>query len=315
MIEQFKADVDEGLSASPKHLSSKYFYDKTGDDLFVQIMHLPEYYLTRSEFEIFEQQTDDIIRSLDVETDQEFELIELGAGDGTKTKMLLKRLLDERFDFTYLPIDISDNALIKLEEDLKRELPDLKVEPRQGDYFEVLGSLKKGTKPKVLLFLGSNIGNMQDDQARKFIYQLGANLKPGDRLLLGVDLIKSEAVVLPAYNDAQGVTRAFNMNLLRRMNTELGANFDLSQFEHRPEYSEETGVAKSYIESVSNQTVTISSLNKSFHFNKGERIHTETSRKYNDEVLSQILSGTDFEITCKLMDSNGYFADYILVRK
>jgi dimethylhistidine N-methyltransferase len=315
MLEQFKTDVDHGLSASPKRLSSKYFYDEIGDDLFVQIMHLPEYYLTRSEFEIFEKQTREIVDSLCVNKDVAFDLIELGAGDGTKTKMLLKHLVENQFDFRYLPIDISSNALEKLEQDLKYELPELQVETQQGDYFEVLESLKHGNRPKVLLFLGSNIGNLSDDEARKFIYQLGSNIKPDDRLLLGVDLIKSEDVVLPAYNDAKGITRAFNMNLLRRMNNELGADFNLDLFDHRPEYSEQSGIARSFIESLDNQEVTISSLNKSFQFKKGERIHTEISRKYNDDILHGILEGTDFEITQKLMDSNGYFADYILTRR
>ena len=314
MIEQFKKDVEAGLKNSPKTISSKYFYDKTGDALFVKIMNMPEYYLTRAEHEIFKEQTENIIKSLDLHQNKHFELIELGAGDGTKTKELLKVLVQENYQFNYLPIDISINALVQLEQSLACEIPNLKVKKQQGDYFEVLASLKDSSHPKVVLFLGSNIGNLSDDLATKFIYQLGSNLKPLDKLFLGVDLIKSASIVLPAYNDAQGITRDFNLNLLNRMNRELDANFDINTFQHVPEYVEEEGVAKSFIESAIEQKVTINKIGKTYHFKKGERIHTEISRKYSDEIINNIITDTDFKVTCKLMDSNEYFADYVLTR-
>ncbi len=315
MLEQFKADVDEGLSSQPKFLSSKYFYDKLGDDLFVQIMNLPEYYLTRAEMDIFQNQTDALIEAIHVKTDTNFELIELGAGDGTKTKKLLSRLLEKGYAFEYFPIDISQNALNQLEDSLKREMPQLNVNPQQGDYFNVLSSLKPNQKPKVILFLGSNIGNMIDERASAFIYQLGENVHTGDKLVLGVDLIKSEEIVLPAYNDASGVTRAFNLNILKRINDQLGANFILEQFDHAPEYSEETGIAKSYIMSLADQVVHIESLDTSYDFKAGEKIQTEISRKYNDDILANILKLTDFKIIEKLSDRNGYFADYIIEKQ
>lgn len=314
MTEQFKKDVDQGLSQSSKYISSKYFYDEIGDALFAKIMHLPEYYLTRSELEIFKNQSNKIIDHLEINKDQYFELIELGAGDGLKTKELLKCLQERGFHFDYFPVDISQNALDILEKSIKKDLPKVNVVKKQGDYFEMLASFKERTKPKVILFLGSNIGNMSDEIATEFIYNLGSNLHKNDKLLLGVDLIKEKSVVLPAYNDNSGVTKDFNLNLLHRMNTELGANFVIHQFEHLPEYSEKEGIAKSFLASKANQNVYFKSLDKTYSFTKGEKIATEISRKYNDNILQKILKPTDFFILDKLTDSKAYFANYILCK-
>lgn len=312
MKDTFKNDINSGLSADPKSLPSKYFYNKIGDALFVKIMKLPEYYLTQAEFDIFKNQTQEIIQALNISPNTYFELIELGAGDGTKTKELLKVLSHKKFQFEYVPIDISLNALEQLETNLSEELPDIKVTKKQGDYFNVLEGLKNSHHPKVVLFLGSNIGNLSDTQAETFISNLSDSLNINDKVLLGVDLIKPEHIVLPAYNDKAGVTKAFNFNLLNRINSELEANFNLDYFSHAPEYSENTGIAKSYIVSDRNQNVTIGALNKTFEFKAGEKIHTETSRKYNDAVLASILKNSQLSITAKLLDSNKYFADYIL---
>ena len=314
MNENFKNEVHEGLSSDPKSLPSKYFYDKKGDALFVEIMNLPEYYLTRSELEIFQNKTQELIDSIGVQTDSYFELIELGAGDGTKTKELLRELDKQNYNFDYFPIDISSNALKLLEQDLNTQIPNLRVQTRQGDYFEVLASLKNSKQPKVVLFLGSNIGNMQDQMAFKFIYNLGANLQPGDKILLGVDLIKAQEIVLPAYNDKKGITAKFNLNLLDRINKELGANFNPSHFQHQPEYTEKEGIAKSRIVSTTNQTVKINATGNSYTFAKGEKIHTEISRKYNDQLIENIIANTNFSIQTKILDSKAYFADYILKR-
>ena len=312
MIEQFRKDVIKGLSSDPKTLPSKYFYDKKGDELFVKIMNLPEYYLTRAEFEIFSTQTNQIIHLLEIKKDEPFQLIELGAGNGSKTKELLKALIEENYSFEYHPIDISQNALNGLEINLSKELPELVCCPKQGEYFQILEKLKSNDVPKIILFLGSNIGNMLDDQAHSFVYQLGASINKGDKLLLGVDLIKSKKIVFPAYNDSKGITAEFNLNLLDRINEDLKANFVRDNFTHSPEYDEKEGVAKSYIESTCDQKVYLA--NSVFHFQKGEKIHTEISRKYDDTVVQEILHNTDFGILSKLTDSNNYFADYILER-
>ncbi|QRM90260.1 L-histidine N(alpha)-methyltransferase [Lacinutrix sp. WUR7] len=314
MIETFKKEVKLGLDNNPKTLPSKYFYNKIGDALFVEIMNLPEYYLTRSELDIFQNRTQELISGLQLKANAHFELIELGAGDGLKTKKLLSALDKQDFTFDYLPIDISSNALSLLKKDLSETLPNVSVKTQQGDYFEILASLKNSNKPKVILFLGSNIGNMKDAWAAEFIYNLGANLKPGDKLLLGVDLIKPKEIVLPAYNDNKGITAKFNLNLLHRMNEELGADFNLENFKHQPEYNEAEGVAKSFIVSIVKQTVNIKSIGVSYSFEAEEKIHTEISRKYNDALIEKIIANTDFSLDTKILDSKGYFADYILTR-
>ncbi|MEX0275388.1 MAG: L-histidine N(alpha)-methyltransferase [Flavobacteriaceae bacterium] len=313
-MSQFKKDVEEGLGRYPKSLPSKYFYDKDGDVLFERIMQLPEYYLTRAELEIFQQQAKQLVRALGVNQQTYFELIELGAGNGLKTKELLHSLQRGKYRFDYFPVDISLNALELLEKSLKEELPTLNIRKQHGDYFGILSSLKKTKHPKVIMFLGSNIGNMEDGVASQFLYGLGANLAPGDKLLLGVDLIKDTSIVLPAYNDRAGVTRDFNLNLLKRINRELGGNFEVDKFEHRPEYTQSEGIAKSFLVAKAQHNVHISALDKTFTFQKGERIATEISRKYDDGVLGAILKDTDFQIVGKLMDAQGYFADYILSR-
>ncbi|AXT20218.1 L-histidine N(alpha)-methyltransferase [Flavobacteriaceae bacterium AU392] len=314
MIKQFKKDVEQGLSSTPKTLSSQYFYDKKGSELFIEIMNLPEYYLTRSEFEIFNKQSNSIIEALNISTSTYFELIELGAGDGTKTKQLLKGLSNKNYNFKYLPIDISLDALNNLEESLKNELPQIEVIKKHGTYFQTLESIKDSHHPKVILFLGSNIGNMTDDIAEEFMTQLSENLNPGDQLLLGVDLIKSKNIVLPAYNDSNGITKEFNLNLLHRINKELDGNFNIEYWKHSPKYSEKTGVAESYIESVIKQSVTIKSIGKTFYFEEGEQLKTETSRKYNDTILKNIIKNAKFSIFKKFTDSNNYFCNYLLVR-
>lgn len=314
MTNTFKEDVRKGLEQPLKTLPSKYFYDKKGDALFVEIMNLPEYYLTRCELEIFKNKTNALIKALQLKTNSHFELIELGAGDGLKTKHLLKALIDQHFNFEYIPIDISANALQLLQKDLNETLPDVAVTPKQGDYFEVLASLKHNNNPKVILFLGSNIGNMEDVVAQQFIYNLGANLQKNDMLLLGVDLIKPEDIVLPAYNDSKGITAQFNLNILERINNELEANFNLDYFEHLPKYDAVKGIAESYILSTKAQTVTIKAMNATFDFDEGEKIHTEISRKYNDKLIHNVIANTDFTVEDKILDSKAYFADYILKR-
>lgn len=314
MISQFKKEVDQGLSDEIKSLPSKFFYDKKGDALFVQIMHLPEYYVTRSEHEIFKIQSHSIIEALQLHPDTYFELIELGAGDGLKTKELLRELDQGNYNFDYMPVDISQNALDKLEKDLNKQLEHVSIKKKQGDYFEVLESLKENQHPKVILFLGSNIGNMPDDVAADFISKLSANLHQGDKLFLGVDLIKPASIVLPAYNDSQGVTAAFNLNLLDRINNELQADFDVDSFKHKPEYTEEDGIAKSFLISNKAQKVYIAQLDKTYEFYKGEKILMEISRKYNDTILNKILKKSDFVIKDRITDSKGYFANYILER-
>lgn len=315
MLEQFTKDVIEGLGRKQKYLPSKYFYNQKGDQLFQQIMAMPEYYLTRAEMEIFQTKAQEIIAGFGMNKDQKFQLIELGAGDGTKTIELLKELVQQDYAFEYVPIDISKNALLGLEAMLTETLPKLEVSAREGTYFGVLKDLRNDEIPKVVLFLGSNLGNLSDESATQFMYELGSSLTDGDKILIGLDQIKSKEIVLPAYNDASGITRAFNLNILSRINDELDADFNIQSFNHDPEYDESSGVASSYIVSLKKQEVRIGKTNETFSFEKGERIHTEISRKYNDEVLRSILKQTDLKIDSKFQDSKEWFTDYLLVKR
>ena len=306
--EQFLQEVMSGLSSNPKYLSSKYFYDQKGDALFQEIMNLEEYYLTRSEFEIFQNNKQDLLSTF-LKSGKPFDLIEFGAGDGEKTKVLLEYFLKESADFSYLPVDISHNALDLLAKDLRDVIPDLDFQTLQGEYFEALSSLQPNhSRTKIILFLGSNIGNFLKDVAANFLSQLAHSLHPGDLLLLGVDLVKDPDIVAAAYNDSQGITKAFNFNLLTRINNELGGDFKLSNFNHYPFYDPVSGTARSFLISNCSQTVSISHLDALFHFDAWEPIYMELSQKYRFSDLDRLAHSSGFEVLKNYLDSNKYFA-------
>ncbi|MBO3700222.1 L-histidine N(alpha)-methyltransferase [Roseivirga sp. E12] len=308
-LNAFAIDIKRGLQSSPKSLPSMYFYDETGDALFQKIMDLDEYYLTRAEFEIFVRQKEEILDAF-LGDDQTFRLVELGAGDGTKTKVLLAHFLNKAISFTYSPIDISGNVLDQLKEDLNGELPSLKVEPIVGEYFSALEDLASNDSSKeVVLFLGSNIGNFDRAAGVSFLTHVGENLSSGDLLLIGFDLMKNPQKVLSAYNDKEGVTKAFNLNLLTRINNELGANFNIDNFDHFPTYDPLTGETKSHIVSKKEQTVYIEALDESFSFDAWEAIHTEVSQKYSHKMIQEYAEEAGFEIVRNFIDSNQYFVD------
>lgn len=308
MEDQFARDVMHGLSTTPKYLYSKYFYDKQGDSLFQQIMELDEYYLTRCEYEILQNHKEDLLNKFS--DSKAFDLIEFGAGDGKKTKVLLKHFLKSGADFIYKPIDISGNALKLLAEDLKKNMPELNVETLKGEYFNVLSHVEsQPSRNKVVLFLGSNIGNFLKPVAEDFLTRLASSLTKGDMLLLGVDLVKDPGVIENAYNDSQGITRAFNLNLLTRINRELGGNFNLKEFEHFPLYNPVSGTARSFLISKINQSVSIEQLNASFHFQSWEPIHTEYSHKYRIEELAELAESSGFKVLKQYFDSRNYFTD------
>ncbi len=306
----FAVDILEGLQDNPKHLSSKYFYDEVGDHLFQKIMDLPEYYLTRTELKILEQNKAAIIRDFDPHNSG-FDLLELGAGDGMKTKVLLHELLREKVNFTYKPLDISLNALTGLKQALQNEMRTLSVEIIHGDYFSSLQNIKGSTKHKLILFLGSNIGNLTLPAATEFLKHLAENLNPQDGLLIGFDLKKDPAIILPAYNDASGVTAAFNKNLLSRINKEFGGNFNLNNFMHYPVYNPQTGVAKSYLVSTSAQSVYLEKLNVNISFYPWESIHTEISQKYNHKMIAKMAEGAGLKTKEIYSDENNYYANYL----
>lgn len=307
MNEAFAKDVDDGLSAKNKSLPSKYFYDATGDALFVKIMNMPEYYLTNAELEILTHQTDDLIRAFGMNGDH-FNIVELGAGNGLKVVKLLKQL--NGHNFSYAPIDISANVLSILKERLIKELPKLDFDGKQGEYFEVLDGLKNVDK-KVILFLGSNIGNLVGSRAHVFMKKVSESMNQHDKLLIGFDLKKDPKTIEHAYNDPHGFTRDFNLNLLTRINKELGGDFALDMFKHSPEYNPESGTMRSFLESLSDQTVFIKSIGKHYHFTKGECIHTENSQKYDLETIHKIAQNTGLRVKQEFYDSRKYFVDVL----
>lgn len=309
-LPDFAQDVLQGLSSSPKSLPSRYFYDEKGDKTFQQIMAMPAYYLTRCEHEILEKEKDTILKLLGSDKTP-FQLIELGAGDGTKTKVLLQHFLQQQVPFEYFPIDISENALSLLTADLYNTFPELKVRPQQGDYFEAIHSLDNGKTKKAILFLGANIGNFTIPQASGFLKKMANNLQKGDLLLIGFDLKKDPPIILEAYNDKEGITKAFNLNLLHRLNIELGGNFNLNDFDHFPSYNPETGEMKSYLISIKAQDVFIEAIGQGFHFNAWETIYMEISQKYGLEQINALAEETGFSVVENLFDSKNYFVDTI----
>ena len=305
----FADDVLRGLSASPKFLSSKYFYDDEGSRLFQQIMDLPEYYLTRAEFEIFSTQTREIFEAF-TKQNKSFDLIELGAGDGTKTAVLIDYFLKQTADFSYMPIDISQEAIDSLTGKFKNEFPALSMNAKTGDYFRILETLKsESKKAKIILFLGSNIGNFSKEQAQDFFRQLRSVMNENDLLFVGFDLQKDPRVILKAYDDAQNVTAAFNLNLLARINRELGGNFDLENFSHYAIYRPTECAARSFLISRRAQTVFIKSLKKSFDFAAWEPIFMEISQKYNSEMIEDLARASGFQVEKEFFDANKYFVD------
>ncbi|WP_020529423.1 L-histidine N(alpha)-methyltransferase [Flexithrix dorotheae] len=310
----FAKDVLKGLSAQPKFLQSKYFYDQKGDKIFQEIMNMEEYYLTNAEYDIFTNYKADLLNlfSKDVE---KFRIIEFGAGDGLKTKVLLEHFLNKNANFEYVPIDISENVLKHLVSDLENRFPKLKVHSIRNDYFHALDHLhdddRDETVRNVIFFLGSNIGNFKKEEAVDFLKEIGLRIGKQDFLFLGTDLKKDPKIILNAYNDASGITKRFNLNLLERINRELGANFDLNKFMHYPVYDPQTGTCKSYLISLEDQVVEIADLNDKIEFEAYEAIHTEISQKYSVSELKEIAQKAGFGMTHQFYDERKYFLDSV----
>lgn len=305
----FADDVRRGLSSDPKFLFSKYFYDDEGSRLFQEIMKLPEYYLTRAETEIFSAQTEDIYKAF-AEANATFDLIELGAGDGTKTSLLVDYFLKQKADFTYVPIDISAEALNFLTEKFNASFPELDIQPDQGDYFRTLETLKsKSDKRKIILFLGSNIGNFSGTQAQDFFKSLCAVMNANDLLFIGFDLQKDPRTIRSAYDDEQNVTAEFNLNLLRRINRELGANFNAADFSHYASYHPVEGAARSFLISRKAQTVFIAAINESFEFAAWEPVFMEISQKYTLRMINELAGTSGFQVTENFFDSQNFYTN------
>ena len=306
MTNKFATAVSLGLNAPVKYLSSQYFYDEHGDRLFRAIMASPEYYLTNAEHEIFSNQKKAIIESFAAGAD----IVELGAGDGSKTRLLLEEHMS-RQSFFYFPVDISKDSLAGLQARMSEWLPELEITPVAGEYLDALSRLPDHEAERVFMFLGSNIGNFTPAQAAVFLARIRAHMSAGDQLLIGFDLKKDPQIILSAYNDAAGLTRLFNLNLLRRINRELGADFDLDQFEHYPSYDPQTGACKSHLVSRREQKVFINKLDETFEFAAGECIFMEISQKYSIPELDNLAEQSGFEVQAGFTDSRQFFIDQI----
>jgi dimethylhistidine N-methyltransferase len=306
---QFYTDVIAGLTSSPKRLNSKYFYDAVGDKLFQDLMNSPEYYPTNCEMEIFTNHTAELAKEITADGDA-FDLIELGAGDASKSSHLLSYLMDKKANFTYLPIDISANVISYLNVTLPVTLPGIKITGLQGEYFHMLKRAASiSNNRKVVMFLGSNVGNMPVAEAEIFCRELRNNLSPGDMVLVGVDLKKNPKTVLAAYNDKGGITKKFNLNLLERINRELQGNFNINQFDHYPTYDPESGSCKSYLISLTNQHVKIGE--ETISFKKDEYIYMEISQKYTVEQINHMAKVAGFNPLNQVFDSKNWFVDAI----
>jgi L-histidine N-alpha-methyltransferase len=308
-VDSFRLDVLHGLKSTPKKLSSKYFYDKTGDHLFQKIMAMTDYYLTECELDIFKNKTADLAKLL-IPGNEPFDLIELGAGDAMKSTFLLSYLVERGIDFTYMPIDISGNILSVLNEKLNQQLPGLEIVSLEGEYFEMLHKAASlSDRKKVILFLGSNIGNMDIEEAENFCLSLNQNLASGDRVLIGFDLKKNPHIILNAYNDKEGITSAFNLNLLTRINNDLEADFNLNQFQHYQTYDPISGACKSFLVSLTDQTVTIG--NENILFEENELIDMEISQKFSAEKIEELRKKSGFENVGEIRDSKKWFVDTV----
>lgn len=308
--EQFYIDISKGLLSEPRHLDAKYFYDAEGHKLFQEIMNCEEYYLTDCEMEIFTSQTPTIAAELRGDGSP-FDLIELGAGDATKSTHLLKYLQAEGIQFTYIPVDISENVIAELNAKLPKLLPGLKIEGLEGEYLEMLKKAAElSPRRKVVLFMGANIGNMTKSRTGSFSASLRRYLSPGDLALIGFDLKKDPQTILSAYDDREGITKKFNLNLLKRINDEFESDFDLEKFKHYASYDPETGSCKSYLISTEKQAVHIPGI-PVLHFTKDEYIYMEISQKYSLSEVGELAVRSGFDIQRNFLDSRNWFVDTV----
>jgi L-histidine N-alpha-methyltransferase len=308
-MDKFLEEVLQDLGSTPKSLRSKYFYDDAGDQLFQQIMNCEEYYPTKCESEILKNRAEEIAKTL-TNGFESFDLVELGAGDATKTTFLLQALVEGEVNFTYMPVDISSNIIDYLQENLPNTIPGLKIEGLNGEYFDMVEEAnRKSSQHKAVLFLGGNLGNMPPEQALEFCIKLRMSLQKGDLVLIGFDLRKNPSVIHSAYSDSAGLTRAFNLNLLKRINKALSGNFEVDQFEHYASYDPSSGACKSFLISLKDQEVCISGNN--FHFQQDEYIYMEISQKYSTEEVDAMAASAGFKPLKHFYDSKVWFLDTV----
>ena len=305
-IPEIAADVLDGLTRSPKALPPKLFYDAEGSALFDEITRLPEYYLTRTELGILEQNADEICRR----AGNSLSVVELGAGNARKTRTLIRALARRQLRVLYVPVDISRPALAEAQGELEAEFHSIKVHPVVRDFSD-LTFLQSVPAPRLVLYIGSSIGNLDEPEAISLLRGLRSAMSRRDHLLLGTDLVKSRDVLLPAYDDAAGVTARFNKNMLARINRELAGHFDLEAFRHVACWNQRASRMEMYLESLCEQTVIIDALQLRVSFVAGEWLHTENSYKYTTASVRSMLDEAGFELKQTWTDPCHWFAVHI----
>ena len=298
------ADVITGLTAQPKALPPKYFYDDRGSQLFEQITTLPEYYLTRTETAILQAHGADI-----AELVGPCELVELGSGSSTKTRYLLTALAQAGYPLSYQPVDVSGGILKTAAEQLLVDYPRLRIHGLVATYEAALARPRAASAyPRLLTFIGSTLGNLDPQQCHTLLGRITSALAPGDYFLLGVDLVKDVEVLERAYNDSQGVTAAFNLNMLQHLNWRFGGNFDLERFRHRAEFNPLASQIEIYIDSLESQRVHLEQLDLGVQFTRGEPLLSEISRKFNLPDLTASLTAVGLPVQQVFTDAQDWFA-------
>lgn len=302
------AEVYRGLTDTPKHLSPWLFYDERGSQLFEAITRLPEYYLTRTERGIFAHNTNEILESAGC---LPLTIVELGAGTAEKTGLLLQAAVRRQGAVDYVPIDVSETALDSAKQHLEAEIPGVRVAARVADYTQGIAEIPSPGRRRMVLYIGSSIGNFEPADGVRVLREVRKRLVPGDLLLLGVDHVKDAPTLLRAYDDAAGVTAEFNKNMLVRINRELGANFNPRLFRHRAKWNAERSRIEIYLDSVIAQEVSIPALDMEVNFARGEAIHTENSYKFTPESIGAIIEHAGFAVTQRWTDEREWFGVYL----
>ncbi|HEY6306369.1 MAG TPA: L-histidine N(alpha)-methyltransferase [Candidatus Angelobacter sp.] len=300
-------EVEQGLSGVPKHLPPKLFYDAAGSLLFEQITETPEYYPTRTERGIL----DAFAAEIAGQAGGNLTLVEMGAGSASKTRVLIEAILRRQLRLTFYPVDVSPAALHQAVASLNGDYPNLHVSPIAADYCHHMPQLNALPGRKLALFIGSTIGNFEPEEAVSFLQQLRESLSRDDGLLLGFDMRKDAETLHAAYNDHQGVTARFNLNVLARINRELGGAFDLGSFRHVAFWNSRRSRIEIHLESRVKQTVWIRDLNRAFHFASGERIHTENSYKFTSATIATLLCRSGLKLEKTWTDPKGWFSEVL----
>lgn len=296
--------VDDGLQGRPKSIPTHFLYDHQGSELFEQITELPEYYPTRQERSILDRHACEIIEA----AGQNVAMVEFGSGSSAKTRLLIEACLRAQSRLHYAPIDISVDFLRSTAGDLLHRYPSLDITALGGEYFDAVAALPPHDGPRLILFLGSNIGNLTHEEAVDFLTRIRRQMNTTDRLLVGVDLVKERSVLEAAYNDAQGVTAAFNRNLLHRVNRELDGHFDVSCFHHHAPYHEAEQRIEMRLYASGHQQVAIDAVGKVYDFHDGEYIHTEWSHKYTPEGFAALVAPAGLQTVHRWVDDRDWFA-------